>query len=991
MLFSQLGKKEALWYNHVINREGYTTVKVRKAVQLGVISVCGASLFVWSFASALAPLDPSRITNKTTHAQAQAMIDGLFLYAQETGSNMALAKMRMMERKFNLKPSAFAKQRSYYYDYPHPSSMTLIDGIYGNLATGYFTQGDFNNELDLITGKRAIDESLQLESIPSRNQRTQEEPRTIAVSGIQDLQIKSHSWKDMMLDHKYPEQSALFEIVPQDDFFVYFSDLSSATKLEDAFKKLFAFGDQFFDISQALSIKEKISRRLGIDRFENLQALVGEAAFVSEDLSFIPSTNYALILKFKTGLAGGLSKIVTADKSVSGQVGDYVILATSQRFLDTLVKASENGIPSMKDAPDLAYAMAVLEQKRDGLVYFSEKFILKLVSPEYRVNADRRWQVLQKLKDLQYVVFAYQNITGTWPSSFVQIAQEGYADGSYMEQAAKDFSIDAQGRVRHKEWGSLYDMKPVGDVAITHVTATEKNRYDSFRDGYQEFWREFFDPIGIAITVGDELYFHTIILPLIDESMYNTARTWAGGTPGVFDALTKSLRIPPALFLSKLNFDDALIATMEDSLYYEYKGDQLYESNRDEDWQTRMERQEKEKEQYLASLSREEKMRQINAMINKLLNLKGDKKIDVFGVVGNEYHVGVGQSLPSEVENIADYDVYFAVKFQSVEKAKTIINTLYRAVAEEMNSGLGLFRISSREPVKNSYNGVEYYMIPTGLVNLYYFFQGEFGYFSVSQLAVNNLIDSLQGKTPSALSAKQSRLLDYVGTNHNMLLLADLSGFENFKKGLLESSFTPGSYLASQAFNLYGYLTDIQMLEQSLPANHPQKAKDYFLTIPKEFRGVPLAVNGQSAQIGGKPFGSVDFGTMYRPSYGTPALAEGGEQIPFDQLVSEDVRAKFLADWNAFEAFSVALSFTKEGLDTRVSIKNPLMSTYDPRFGAKGYPQGRQSWTLIIGGIAAFTILWALAAVAIHRFQRRPQGPANPVTPTQPPPTNPPA
>ena len=56
--------------------------------------------------------------------------------------------------------------------------------------------------------------------------------------------------------------------------------------------------------------------------------------------------------------------------------------------------------------------------------------------------------------------------------------------------------------------------------------------------------------------------------------------------------------------------------------------------------------------------------------------------------------------------------------------------------------GGGLLGLQVDEPIKNEYKGKEFYMIPTGFINVFSMFQDDRLYFAVSQLAINNLIDS---------------------------------------------------------------------------------------------------------------------------------------------------------------------------------------------------------------------------------------------------------
>ena len=157
-----------------------------------------------------------------------------------------------------------------------------------------------------------------------------------------------------------------------------------------------------------------------------------------------------------------------------------------------------------------------MENNYDGFSYFSEDLVKKLTGPAYRINARRRNTVLNALETLQYSVFAYRGITGAWPATIKQISDEGYIQPGTVANI-DDYFVDSQGIVKNKIWGSIYDTTPLDRVTVTSITTGENNLYESFKQGYQNYWREYIDPIGVSIIVGDQIRFHTIILPLIDK------------------------------------------------------------------------------------------------------------------------------------------------------------------------------------------------------------------------------------------------------------------------------------------------------------------------------------------------------------------------------------------------------------------------------------------------------------------------------------------
>jgi hypothetical protein len=85
------------------------------------------------------------------------------------------------------------------------------------------------------------------------------------------------------------------------------------------------------------------------------------------------------------------------------------------------------------------------------------------------------------------------------------------------------------------------------------VTGEEADEYNAFLAAYNQYWRTFFDPIAIRIKVAPEQYrLETIVLPLIDNTVYTGLATALGGRPEALD----SLPVPERnIFSVNLRFD----------------------------------------------------------------------------------------------------------------------------------------------------------------------------------------------------------------------------------------------------------------------------------------------------------------------------------------------------------------------------------------------------------------------------------------------------
>lgn len=622
--------------------------------------------------------------------------------AQNTRSTLLFTKLSMLNRKCGKAPTTDPQRRAWRNRWARNNTpYTLRVGVHRNALPNRDGQG-VHREIGLLTGKRAIDESLQLESI--RRARPIHDKPSIELSAIAPLEIASHPWDEMLKRHKVHAISPIFQLVPEDHFVVYFKNVAKVRELEDALKEIAAVGEHFFTIEEVLSIRKKITKRLGIEEFAKLEELIDEIAFVSEDLAFYPRTHYALIFKFKSPALNSLTSYLKPGVKTSKTVGDYFVVSSSAELLSKIEKASSGELASMYNSKDFHYTQAVLEPQRDGLVYFSEKFIRKLVSPEYRINAARREQAIAEIESLQYTVFAYKSITKNWPPTLEHIAAEGFIDQASLREG---FTVGDDGIVRHKQWGTLYQLKPISENPLSLVSKNEKQRYDRFRTGYQSFWREFFDPVGIAVSVGEQLYFHTIILPLIDNSEYRELKLATGGKTFLKGDMLKTLKPSPIILRSKLRIEDMVLESERKS--YKYRNKKVKPTDKE-----------------------------IKAAINEKTqkDLQLNPPIDVFSLVGDEVIIGLGPKLGFEIKNISNIELYVALKLQNTKRFTQFLNQIYaKFFSQTMQSrragsspfpAMGFFQLSSEEPLKNTYNSVEYSMVPTGFVNLYYFFHDDY-------------------------------------------------------------------------------------------------------------------------------------------------------------------------------------------------------------------------------------------------------------------------
>lgn len=763
------------------------------------------------------------------------------------GSRLAHARYQLLARKTGLEE----KQRWYKL-----SGYGLHSDLYGGFHSPIRRRR--RGQLELYTGQAAVKGSVATGSIRATGDSDQK--RELDISQVTPVTVRSHPWDEMLRDvEPGPPLSDLFKLAPEDCLAVFFHKGSTIGDLESALNSLVEGANVFFNFDQSLSATEQIAKRLGVQNFRELEPLMGETLFISEDLDFYPGTHYALVFKGPS-LSIGANLFVEAQ--AKGRVGDAFVLSTSQGLLDKIRATHEGEHLSLSAAQDLQYCNAVLERKRDGFCYLSESFITKLVSPAYRINSARRLAAMEGLVERQYAVLAYQTLTDSWPKDFAQMVSQGYLPGHPDDD---QYAIQEDGQVEHKVWGTLRNLGILSDVPLGLVSSSERDEYEDFRQSYDRLWTRFFDPVGVAFEVKEQLRFHTIILPLINTREYNWLQLTSGGDSLEFRSLQNLIPNPISMHM-KLNVDEFLLMLGNGFRPLE-DGD-----------------------------SRPKAKEKMNRDIRKELGL--DASFDLFSIAGDEFCISYGEDF--RWSGFDKLDLVLSLELEDVQGFQTLMKALGK------DSG------SKRE--EKSKDGIEWVELSAGGDSkLYAIYHENFVHITIYEPAFSRLCDRLRKSEEEPFTTFDS---SWIGGQHNILVRADLRGSETF----LDNSSRPGRSWSEnrQLKDAVGYHIDLMLLEQSLGA---EEAGKFFRHPPGRVFGLPLDSKDGEVRIGEVPVEQIDL-------YASRKLLTNRErESPADKVslqeISEKYREQRVEAMKLFEQTSVSLNFTPEGLSTRVSINNP--------------------------------------------------------------------
>jgi hypothetical protein len=218
---------------------------------------------------------------------------------------------------------------------------------------------------------------------------------------------------------------------------------------------------------------------------------------------------------------------------VRTDIDGRVVVSTSKKALDRILSLKIED--SLAQSADFKYMRSVLPEDTDEALYayLSEAFLRRLVGPRLRVLESRRVRCASKLRTLTNACLLFHEEKGRSPSSLKELIEGKYIvedklrcphGGTYSIVNGIAGECTAHGRLGH--------LTPQIELELTEVSEGEAAAYRRFARAYGNFWRRFFDPVGIsAHRKGPSWDIDVVALPLAENSLYQNLASFAGGPP----------------------------------------------------------------------------------------------------------------------------------------------------------------------------------------------------------------------------------------------------------------------------------------------------------------------------------------------------------------------------------------------------------------------------------------------------------------------------
>ncbi len=353
----------------------------------------------------------------------------------------------------------------------------------------------------------------------------------------------SHPWETMIKEPSL-QLPKVYDMIPGDCAFIHFPSYS-------VFRKSFDFFDEWANAIGSMagtdsggsnfnlekSIKDQLL--LKTDMLTRLFAdlAMSDIVFVCEDPFVFEGTAFAVMLKISNEVMLREKLAVTAAEfcaenpsikkgaeSISGlevqtytsedfrfrsyrlKIADQMIICNSPVLMKKLIETAEKKLPALTAQKDLHYFYEHMHTAFPAtervFSFLSDAFIRKLIGPAFKIAAKRRLECIY--------------------SSLLQ-AHEIMLNGQLSpDHVCSDGGVYSfvDGEVRCSVHRAFGRMTPLSEHLPVEATQSEAAGYERFVGQYNQYFMQFFDPIGFVFAAEPDFRARLMIMPLVENGIY---------------------------------------------------------------------------------------------------------------------------------------------------------------------------------------------------------------------------------------------------------------------------------------------------------------------------------------------------------------------------------------------------------------------------------------------------------------------------------------
>jgi hypothetical protein len=432
---------------------------------------------------------------------------------------------------------------------------------------------DLSTLMDTTTGVMSMQEALQHDRGLRLTGDTGK--RTVPVAELELPALDAHPFEAMRAKLANPQGGTpepLASAVPAEFWYARVDDIRLLLRLLDEADTWITPVVQILqDNPEDRRLAERYQRQLGLRRTGLARVLghtvVGAVALTGSDPYLREGSDVTMIFSVKQPeiFAGELTKfldeyrgevpgIVTTTREHAGvtitehrdptgavrqqraSVGDRWLVSNSPRAVERVIDAIQGKAPRLADEPDLQYMLARDPGAHPAFAFLSDKFIAAVIGPQQKVLAARRQQALAELLTPGYAALLHGWLLGRAPADRAALVASGLLAADELKHADGGEIAFEPGGAASSAWGRPSALTPLIDLPpVTTVSEAEQRAYETFTQGYQQYWKQFIDPVAIRVDVRDEGGTATAevdvrILPLISATDYSEIESIVGAT-----------------------------------------------------------------------------------------------------------------------------------------------------------------------------------------------------------------------------------------------------------------------------------------------------------------------------------------------------------------------------------------------------------------------------------------------------------------------------
>lgn len=204
------------------------------------------------------------------------------------------------------------------------------------------------------------------------------------------------------------------------------------------------------------------------------------------------------------------------------QIGSLAIVSNSMTATKRVIDAIEGRRPKLSEQADLQYMLARDPGEHDAFAFIGDRFVAEVVGPAQKVQQARRMQALAELSVPGHAALLYGWLNARAPADTAALTDSGVLAKEELAHADGTAIEFVPGTPARSSYGSIEGLTPLIDLPpVDKVSEAERVAYDTFARGYQDYWRQFIDPIAVRLDVQDDTAIVDVrVLPLIEGTDY---------------------------------------------------------------------------------------------------------------------------------------------------------------------------------------------------------------------------------------------------------------------------------------------------------------------------------------------------------------------------------------------------------------------------------------------------------------------------------------